>query len=179
MGLDITAHGAIRLDTREYANEDAQLDTLILQRQGVVIGQHLLDWVRKEFPGRADDVKAGMYRTCGSRLDFRAGSYSGYGKWRDWLARVAGWESAEDCWDAAKTDKHFLTRPFALLVNFADNEGIIGPAAAKTLADNFGRHRRDALATECIDRAWNMSRYDLWHAAFRIAADEAGIVELH
>jgi hypothetical protein len=172
MGLDITAHGSIHRDTRLQEEREREGD-LLTQHLGVSIHPAVLDWTQKEFPRAADDLKAGEYLCSGSRLSFRAGSYSGYGEWRDWLARISGWASPQECWAKAQEGAE---GPFMELIHFADNEGYIGPHAAAKLAADFETFRPRAKAH--AEDEWNLALYDRWWAAFQIAA-EGGVVEFH
>src|SRR5216117_1196420 len=114
MGLDITAYRQIK-----------KLDCEV--KDGEPIGPNCqpLDW--KEYAhlysyppwmDRADGIEDGYY-SFAEAMKFRAGSYSGYNNWRNDLARLAGWKDDEEAWKATEG-------PFWELINFADNEGVIG-----------------------------------------------------
>ncbi|MDG4791891.1 hypothetical protein O7626_39445 [Micromonospora sp. WMMD1102] len=94
---------------------------------------------------------------------FRAGSYSGYGRWRDGLR-----EAFNPAADPA--------RPFFELIWFADNEGSIGPDAARDLLADF-REYADRYAAE-FDDDYDRQRYADWTRAFELAAD-GGLVYFH
>lgn len=100
---------------------------------------------------------------------FRAGSYGGYNRWRRDLSQRALGVSPETVW-AAPDD--YADKPFFELINFADNEGTIGPEAAADLAEDFARH------ADIIDDADDdfAERYREWRHAFEVAAGH-GIVE--
>lgn len=81
-------------------------------------------------------------------------AYSGYGVWRNKLAKLAGYSEREfetypgagkrmlfaaDCWLGA-------TGPFAELINFSDCEGTIGPTFSKKLLADFIEYEERAKA---------------------------------
>lgn len=161
MGLDITAHTGLT---------KAEGGDLVLRPN---IG---------EFAGREDGVEIGCAYRAAASFDFRAGSYGGYNAWREQLAKLAGYPPTERrgydgkiemrcaaaCWNGA-------TGPFSELINFADNEGTIGPAVARKLAADFAQFEKQAKAAH---DGWFSDRYRDWKRAFEMAAD-GGAVEFH
>lgn len=95
---------------------------------------------------------------------FRAGSYGGYGVWRDDLREQFNPESDPD-------------GPFYELIWFADNEGAIGPEAAADLLKDFEQHA-DAYVTDGYVFGHSREKYADWTRAFRLAAD-SGLVDFH
>ena len=116
------------------------------------------------------------YEFSGREFSFRAGSYSGYNEWRDALAQRALGVSAVVVWAAVDS---YATRPFFELVNFADNQGSIGPLAAADLAADF-RGLRAKVTSQPLDdpdeEAWFRARYDSFAHAFDLAARGNGLV---
>ena len=176
MGLDITAYGHLyRIDRtpQNYPTIDKLVELGSLWRPGAA-----LEWAEKTWPGRTAGFTADstlmVDRVYGSSetFRFRAGSYSGYGHFRDWLARLAGWESAKACWDDPRQ-----AGPFFELVNFADNEGVIGAKTASKLAEDFHEYERKALAESDIE-PWYHRSYTNWHIACDIAAQN-GAIDFH
>lgn len=94
---------------------------------------------------------------------FRAGSYSGYGVWRDDLRRQFN----------PDTDP---VLPFYELIWFADNEGCIGPEAAKDLLADFREHAARYAPRKYED--YFRTKYQDWMTAFELAAD-GGLVDFH
>ncbi len=93
------------------------------------------------------------------KVSFQAGSYGGYNRWRDLLAEEYNPQRRE-------------SEPFYELINFADNEGCIGPVAAMNLLADFDavgipRHC-DVLAGPFHD----------FQEACRLAAD-GGLIDFH
>ena len=100
----------------------------------------LIKWTEENFPGRTAGIKPGIYSFERS-AEFRAGSYSGYNEWRDHLARMAVGMSAKKIWASG------WKGPFVELINFPDNEGVIGPVVAAKLAKDFAEfeHRAEEV----------------------------------
>ena len=122
MGLDITAYRKLtvvenpELDEEGYAvNYDSEW------KPGAS-----MEWSEKHFPGRGEGIDPQTVYTWGESLGFRAGSYSGYNWWRAKLEAFKG--------DVA----------FQELINFADNEGVIGFVVAKKLAKDFSDYEKEA-----------------------------------
>lgn len=159
MGLDITAYRNL-----------TKIATPILDGDGNPVNQEewrahpeSIAWAEEHFPGRSEGIEPGAVYRFAKRLGFRAGSYTGYNKWRSWLAAAV---------DHAKGD---AAGPFAELIEFADNEGVIGPVVAAKLARDFAEHQ--AAVAEVADD-WQMDLYRLWRQAFEMAA-ENGAVDFH
>lgn len=113
--------------------------------------------------------------TSGEQFNFRAGSYTGYGEWRRLLAYAAWDLPPEEVWTYPD---RYRDHPFFELINFADDQGTIGPDAAADLAWDFDAHSnmvRPRLAQE-DERA--TKRYDDWQRAFELAANH-GLVRFH
>lgn len=140
-------------------------------------GAHIHVTASPHFPGRTDGLADGWY--TGERgVEFKAGSYSGYGEWREWLARLAGYalaphpqtgaaSRAAGAWAASGG-------PFWELIEFYDNEGEIGPIVSAKLARDFAEF--DARAKAASLDGWQYERFCLWRRAFEWAA-EGGCVE--
>src|SRR5438552_18976423 len=112
MGLDISAYGQI---TKLDGNEPPACAEPSAGRPD----DYFQLIIMPEFADRADGLEEGCYGYA-DRYDFRAGSYGGYNDWRDSLARLAGWRNANQAFNAKGG-------AFWELINFADNDGIIGP----------------------------------------------------
>jgi hypothetical protein len=94
---------------------------------------------------------------------FRAGSYGGYNAWRADLQRQFNPLRNAD-------------GPFYELIWFADNEGCIGPEAAKDLLADFREHADRYAPGEYED--YFRQKYQDWTTAFELAAD-GGLVDFH
>jgi hypothetical protein len=84
------------------------------------------------------------------RNSFCAGSYSGYGYWRNLLAIMAGYGSSENVWKDFYNNMRYYKlkkingieiklKPFYALINFSDCESVIGNEISKELYQNFFR----------------------------------------
>lgn len=94
---------------------------------------------------------------------FRAGSYSGYNRWRRDLASQFNPDTNPD-------------QPFYELIYFADNEGSIGPDAAKDLLADFQKHQNEYAQT--VHEKYFREKYADWTRAFELASN-GGLVSFH
>jgi len=101
---------------------------------------------------------------------FHAGSYSGYGRWRENLANQ--FNPQPEVPGETYRGEPDPERPFYELIWFADNEGCIGPEAAADLLADFRAHAGDYQP--CF---WQDTYHD-WTRAFELAAD-GGLVRFH
>lgn len=106
------------------------------------------------------------YVVSGDRVEFRAGSYSGYNAWREMLSSAALGLSPEAVWDS---NGELAECPFYELINFSDCEGTIGPEACAALAVDFVAHREKILAAYPEDERFEYL-YGQWQQAFELAA---------
>ncbi|MEU3452275.1 hypothetical protein ABZ671_01330 [Micromonospora sp. NPDC006766] len=109
-------------------------------------------------------ITGGCYEitTATKRHKFAAGSYGGYNAWRADLQQQFNPDLDPD-------------GPFYELIWFADNEGCIGPEAARDLLADFERHAADYRSPE----GWGEDgRYTNWTRAFSLAAN-GGLVRFH
>lgn len=167
MGLDITAYRKVKFvrPLKEGEDSDAEWPRLTCL------------CVNDDFAARADGLKDGLYEVSQNPDDtiaFRAGSYSGYNWWRDKLAEFIGTTTT------AEWRKTTPSGPFHELINFADNEGVIGPITSAKLARDFQEHRARAerMANDNPDLDWWWDLYQKWQRAFEMAASE-GAVHFH
>lgn len=163
MGLDITAYRKLSVDPAAKIDEDG--DTVNWKKcwkPGIS-----LEWSERCWPGRAAGIGADNVYAYEERMDFRAGSYSGYNDWRSELAKMVG-KTTKEIWDT------HAPGPFVELIDFADNEGVIGPAVAAKLAKDFAEHQTQADAIG----GWFAVMYRTWRKAFEVAAD-GGAVDFH
>ncbi len=164
MGLDIRAYNQI-----EFVCEGSALNVESPEAKGLV---YLYAFPGEIFQARADGFKDGFYKVHGAQLIFRAGSYSGYNQWRNILSEIMLGTSANSVWE---TPKEFEGYPFYELINFADNEGIIGPKTSMKLSLDFEMHR-EKIAERARFQMWILETYDHFAEAFKLASDN-GVVE--
>lgn len=160
MGLDITAMRKLRKVENPILDEDGYPEDWEKQwKPGAS-----MEWSEEHFPGRGEGVEINSVYEFEEKFDFRAGSYFGYGAWRDELDKFKG--------DVA----------FQELINFADNEGVIGPVVAKKLYEDFNKYEVEAEEhsknVENSDGEWFIYKYRQWKKAMELASDN-GAVDFH
>lgn len=126
-------------------------------------------YVNPAFVAQADGLTDGIYST-GDGDGFRAGSYSGYNAWRQWLAGLCG-TKAQEAFEGR------YTGPMSELINFSDCEGLIGPVTSAKLAKDF------AALADHVDRIsaagdWYGEQFRKWRTAFE-TAQHGGFVQFH
>lgn len=164
MGLDITAYRGLTLLPGAVTDNDG----IPITANAVHVSPAILAWTEDNWPRRTAPLTAGVYKFAEAD-GFRAGPYSAYNRWRDWLAARAGYGSSRAVWDAKPAG------PFVELIDFADNEGIIGTDACAKLARDFAEHEERILADA---DSWDAGLYRRWRDAFALAA-QGGCVEFH
>ena len=121
------------------------------------------DWEKENYPDgdvwnldqaghwgqeRYGDYPPGSY--VGETMDgFRAGSYSGYGEWRNTLAKVgAGFAGgSQEAWEYGSNNY-----PFEELINYSDADGYIAAPITDKLCDDFVSF--DKEMKDVVDKAW-------------------------
>lgn len=170
MGLDIRAYkNAERLDLPVSADHDALWDD---EGKFNVYGS-------PDFPERLDGYEPGWYSgepvlmtTIGERKinGFRAGSYSGYNRWRTLLSVAALGATAKQVWD---DPAKFAGQPFVPLIQFSDCDGEIGPKTSALLARDFAE-QREKVAANMED--YDQRTYGLFGEAFAAVADNGFVL---
>lgn len=170
MGLDITAYSNLHhIGThtdeiwRDWCQNEDHIqsfayDTFPQSFRGIPILS-----TRREF------IEGGCYERTDKteEIGFHAGSYSGYGRWRADLAEQ--FNPAPMTWDHGPSmTEPDPDKPFYELIWFADNEGTIGPDAARDLLADFRQH---ADRYDPIEPLYSRQKYDDWTRACELAAD--------
>ena len=193
MGLDISAISELKslvLPDNIVKHSDEYYDWEQEQSGPVyTIWQHhgmpeYLDGIPKELH---DDIGEGLVTANGESYGFRAGSYSGYGEWRDDLAQAANYGSADNIW---QNPESVIGRPFVELINFSDAEGIIGPVMSEKLYMDFVEQEENIMKK--VDEwylkfdpekeydgdtvKWFRSKYNDWKQAFNIARNNGAVI---
>lgn len=133
------------------------------------------------FPERFEGLKDGATYRFDKAFEFRAGSYSGYNRWRNELAKLAGNQptpvptngKTELRYDATVWDQR--SGPFWELIAFSDDVGVIGPVVCKRVYQDFLRF--DSAAARHPDPNFRESYAD-WKKAFAMCAN-GGAIEFH
>ena len=187
MGLDISAYSNLKFSENQDPDD---YDNIRI-------------WKNSSFPDHCE-LEEGTYEETleTDAFSFRAGSYSGYGLFRNLLAQCTLGVTASDVWEA---EFEYMNKPFYLLLNFSDCEGTIGPEYSAILYENFRDNRerfirnirqeidftketKDPLSLEPEfilyfelseeDIEYYIGKYDEWTHAFELAKDN-GIVQFH
>lgn len=111
---------------------------------------------------------------CGE-IGFRAGSYSGFGDWRELLARSMGIILGE-MWGFGGDTMWHLDIEFVELFDHSDCDGELSHEECTRLKDDFDTMRHpfvEAVSALCtgVDAEYYIEKYDLWREAVRHCAD--------
>lgn len=165
MGLDVMAYRQIKLQPDVKGDDDGE-------ERG-----YFRAWKNPDFPGRADEIEHGGWYSHEGCIDAMSCGYGGYSRWRNQLAELAGWPSDDDAYDGihrfASSAWSAESGPFWELINFADNEGVIGAAVSAKLAKDFADFQRQA--DELPDDHFR-ANYALMRHAFEVAAESGCVV---
>jgi len=168
MGLDITAYRQISKAIDPKMEDGCPVDW----QNHFQAHESSIDFTEENWPGRSAGVERGAVYMFAESFGFRAGSYRGYNEWRRWLSDFAEYDDIETAWKTT-------SGPFIELINFADNEGVIGSAVAAKLAKDFADNQERAERFNPGDgRLWWLTQYQNWRKAFEMAPDN-GAVEFH
>lgn len=169
MGLDITFYSRVekigKIGTYEEYETYFDWETTFYAYPAFVSG--------KDFPGWATGLTPGGVYKFEDRIGFRAGSYSGYGFWRDVLSQIGIGVSASTVW---QSPDRFKKEPFFRVVCFSDCEGLIGPKHCKKLYKHFLEHKD--IAEEVTNPDWFFSTYMRWLNALEVSEGD-GVLEFH
>lgn len=123
---------------------------------------------KTDFPERSPEFEAHcLYKADDEAISFGAGSYGGYNKWRDQLAKLADYESAKVCWTNPKSG------PFIELIDFSDYDGTIGTAISQKLSKDFSEFQQKANWHE---DEYFLTKYNEWREAFEFASENGCVV---
>lgn len=155
MGLDIRAYKGLRKVENPKFDSDGELENWKNQW----LPGESMKWSESVWPGKGNPIDADTvyeYEYC---FEFCAGSYGGYNRWRDDLERFKG--------DIA----------FQELIDFADNEGVIGSTLSVKLRDDFKKFHNEAEIFGNQDGIcdWFFEKYCEWEKAFEVAAENGAV----
>ncbi|MCX7255680.1 MAG: hypothetical protein NTZ64_02845 [Polaromonas sp.] len=172
MGLDITAYKNARPARAEI---QAVISTAEEPREVAYDLGVVIPWINNHFPGREEGITPGIaYETDKEKIC--AGlSYGSYNVWRESLGQMVGIANIREWFRNPD-----MSVPFAELLNFADNEGVLGPVVCKRLAAYFEEwaERAAKYTPRTLEAEHFRRHYATWHAAFKHAACD-GFVEYH
>lgn len=168
MGLDISVYANVKFVAEYVAGEWLEDCEIFVSPE-----------YENTFPGRALPLRVGWY--TGERVfGFRAGGYSFYNEWRNLLAKAAGYPSDSYVW------RNVPEGPFVELINFYDNEGVLGASVCRKLYSDFCRPGVVQCAKEVLSVSANQmqmeyfeERYNNFKKAFELAGEHNGAVVFH
>lgn len=178
MGLDITAYRKLTKIDAVFDADGEPLDPNTREP----IENYFKPYANPSFPGREEGLTdRAVYAYADAEHVFSRG-YGSYNRWREALAKLAGYplteyvgafkqrESAHAaaCWEGA-------TGPFSELINFADNEGTIGPVVAAKLARDFAEFDEHA---QSVSEPYFYEGYGDMRRGLELAAD-GGALDFH
>jgi hypothetical protein len=179
MGLDITSYEHVKLVEEVHAIEDSEgnycNDTPEFGGKN-----HVTTYNEGSFPHTLGSLIVGKcYLASGEQFRFRAGSYSGYSRFREALCLEALGVSANTVW--AEPEK-YVGRPFYEMINFSDCEGVVGHEVCLKLTRDFQEGRETVRArleqTDDHGFGWYADSYDNWQKAYELASVD-GMVKFH
>lgn len=154
MGLDIKAFRGLIKDNDPVLDEygEPYYDDRWKPGEG-------MEWSESIWPGKGYPLESQSVYTWEDLFDFSCGSYGFYNMWREYLNKFKG-EVA-----------------FQELIDFADNEGVIGSVLAAKLRDDFVRYHAEAIEFSWQENIyeWFMEMYCNWETAFVLAANNGAI----
>lgn len=155
MGLDITAYKNLK----EVVNPQIDGEGYPINDETEVKFGTSMKWSEKYFPGRGEGIDADKVYTWEDSIGFRAGSYSGYGRWRATLENFAEGNQ------------------FYELIEFADNEGTIGYVVSAKLYKDFkdNEDRAKKYSKNMDDGEYWFEKYKEWEEAFEYAKEHGAV----
>ncbi|WP_195536871.1 hypothetical protein [Bacillus paralicheniformis] len=160
MGLDITVYKNLKVVENPQFDGNGELENWNTEWTP----GDSMRWSEEHFPGRGQGIDPDKVYTWEDTFQFRAGSYSGYNRWRAQLEKFKGNEAFQE------------------LINFADNEGVIGPIVSKKLAEDFQKHEDEAKAFairlgDVFDdtSSYWFELYKTWKEAFEMASENGAV----
>ena len=112
---------------------------------------------------------------CGcDKINFRAGSYSGFGFWREILAKMHDIElEAMEGFGGAK--EWTEDEPFYELLNHSDCEGVLTPKQSRELQEDFNQGYSPAKLRKLVqnveDLAYWEEKFSEWKKAIQHSVD--------
>lgn len=178
MGLDITAYrGLKKLEDCVFNSEGYPIDR---QTEEEIYAFRPYD--NTDFPGRIGSLEGRAFYSYEEYQDVFSRSYGSYNRWRDDLAKLAGYpvggitifgvfekRHTSSVWNGDITEG-----PFYELINFADNEGTLGPEVCAKLLRDFQNFDSRAASFEASDK-WFYQHYTDFLRGLELAADRGAI----
>lgn len=164
MGLDITAYGSVQKVSGIPLCKSGIDWNAVDESNGILLLKN------HDFPNHCLDLEDGIYKSAVEPFRFRAGSYSAYDRFRNFLSISVIGVSAEDVWESPHS---FRKEPFYELIDFSDCEGVIGPSVAaklyKEFVDNESFFMAAVDSVEDLHKEWTKTCFLNWKQAFDVA----------
>jgi hypothetical protein len=176
MGLDIVAYKQLQ-PTPNTNNRREWFLHLRDEQLHVHFRKEQIEDTEKDFPGRTAGLFPGIY-SWATGHSFRVG-YGGFNDWRRDLAKFVG-----TTYEDVIANRQPIGTPFVELINFYDNEGVIGPLVSAKLAADFvnnsskysdwlrDRDDDDEYGDNAFD---DLALYLDWTIAFIFAGDHGAV----
>ncbi|MGJ5813626.1 hypothetical protein [Paludibaculum fermentans] len=162
MGLEVWVYaGLTKADNVEVDRDGYPKDWSRYWRAVVVNGTEF------SYPGRAAGLEQDAIYEYTNQWDFVAGTAKTYNAWRDALARLAGYESAQ----AVVKSPPPPGSPFVEMIDFFDHGGVLGPVVCGKLARDFAAFQAKARAVG----GGFYALYYVWHGAFEATAGNGAL----
>lgn len=107
--------------------------------------------------------------------DFRAGSYGGYGVFRNNLSVIINNRTQDDIFKNCENES-IKKLPFFYLINFSDCEGYIGTSYCEILYNDFCKHEEEYMEKQ--EHEYAKEKYLEFKKAFELAKNN-GLVNFH
>jgi hypothetical protein len=168
---------AIMVAAQAYENyvSDDRSDDELFERPDLVYIYNL-----DEFEEHQDGARDGFYKHDGVG-GFLSLSYSSYGALREWISGTCLDMPIAQVWADPEAAEQAVIEKFGSkaagiikLLNFADNEGAIGPVTADAIHDGLVARRGAAMLSD--GDAWLKENYDSLIQGFETAATTNGFV---
>jgi hypothetical protein len=172
MGLDVTAYRQVR-KVADWPEGVESIDE-IAEYEGLSNG-YIWNGMRvtnvhpaqKDHPLHRAMLTPGV-RAYVDRERMRAGSYSGYNEWRNWLAIARYGLTAREVWTRWEADPGFREGA-AWLINFSDCEGYIDASIAARILADLQAHAQAIIAS--APEGWYADKFRGWLGLLEIATD--------
>jgi len=169
MGLDISAY------------DDLQFEKIDIDEESDIDYELIYIYNNTDFPETSSGFKNGYYKHNGkNETRFRAGSYSGYNRWRSQLCEMVNNVSTDDVFEEYQnfTDLNKELKMMELIF-FSDCEGYIGTKASQKLFQEFQDNQTLAIEySQKNDDKNFLNTYTEFLLAFKIASND-GVVSFH
>ena len=131
---------------------------------------------------KCDDMEGGKYAATDETTEhhFRAGSYSGYNRFRKLLSEGVVGVDPHTLWE---NEDPYKDSPMFDMINFSDCEGILGTGVCKKLypqflenRDKFENYLKETFGHDANQVEWEMSTYDDFTEAFKLGSQNGIVV---